>query len=42
VAEQVRLGALLHAAGRAHFPIRVAIIARLPDLGAITELWRKP
>ncbi len=42
VSEQVALGNLLTAAARAHFPIRVAIIAAPSDLGAITSLWNKP
>jgi cytochrome oxidase Cu insertion factor (SCO1/SenC/PrrC family)/thiol-disulfide isomerase/thioredoxin len=42
VSEQVRLGALLEAAGHARFPVRVAIVAAPSDLGAVTSLWRKP
>ena len=42
VAEQVKLGQLLEGAERAGFPIRVAIIAGLSDLGAVTQLWREP
>jgi cytochrome oxidase Cu insertion factor (SCO1/SenC/PrrC family)/thiol-disulfide isomerase/thioredoxin len=42
VARQVRLGDLLQTAARSHVPIRVAIIAGPPDLGAITALWLKP
>ncbi len=42
VAEQVQLGGLLQAAGRAGFPVRVAIIARSDDLGAVTALWHEP
>ncbi len=42
VNEQVRLSELLQAASRSGFPIRVAIIARQTDLGAVTALWRKP
>jgi protein SCO1 len=34
--------ALVTAAGRARFPIRVAIISTEYDLGSITALWRKP
>ncbi len=33
---------MLRAAGRAGFPVRVAIIASRSDLGAVTELWREP
>jgi cytochrome oxidase Cu insertion factor (SCO1/SenC/PrrC family)/thiol-disulfide isomerase/thioredoxin len=42
VAEQVKLGELLQGAQRAGFPIRVAIISAPSDLGAVTELWKKP
>jgi len=42
VAQQVQLGDLLRAADRAGFPVRVAIIARRDDLGAVTALWRQP
>jgi len=42
VAQQAQFGDLLQAAGRAGFPVRVAIIASQNDLGAVTELWRKP
>ena len=42
VQQQVALGGALKAAARKGFPIRVAIIASPQDLGAVTELWRKP
>jgi cytochrome oxidase Cu insertion factor (SCO1/SenC/PrrC family) len=42
VPRQVELGNLLTAAGKAGFPIRVAIISQPSDLGAITALWGKP
>jgi cytochrome oxidase Cu insertion factor (SCO1/SenC/PrrC family) len=42
IPQQVQLGDLLSAAGKAGFPIRVAIISQPDDLGAITALWRKP
>jgi cytochrome oxidase Cu insertion factor (SCO1/SenC/PrrC family)/thiol-disulfide isomerase/thioredoxin len=42
VQQQVALGGVLKAAARKGFPIRVAIIASPHDLGAVTELWRKP
>ena len=42
VAQQVGLGELLTAASRDGFTIRVAIVARPADLGAITQLWGKP
>jgi cytochrome c biogenesis protein CcmG/thiol:disulfide interchange protein DsbE len=42
VAEQVQLGNLIHEADRAGLPVRVAIIARRDDLGAVTELWQRP
>jgi cytochrome oxidase Cu insertion factor (SCO1/SenC/PrrC family) len=42
IAQQVELGDLLTAASRGGFTIRVAIIAAPADLGAITQLWKKP
>jgi cytochrome oxidase Cu insertion factor (SCO1/SenC/PrrC family) len=42
IAQQVGLGNLLTSASRDGFTIRVAIIATPADLGAITQLWRKP
>jgi cytochrome oxidase Cu insertion factor (SCO1/SenC/PrrC family) len=42
IAQQVELGALLTAASRDGFTIRVAVVATPADLGAITQLWRKP
>ena len=42
VGEQVQLGNLLHAAAKAGFPLRVAIIAKPDDLGSVTSLWREP
>jgi cytochrome oxidase Cu insertion factor (SCO1/SenC/PrrC family) len=42
IAQQVELGDLLTSASHDGFTIRVAIIARPADLGAITQLWRKP
>jgi cytochrome oxidase Cu insertion factor (SCO1/SenC/PrrC family)/thiol-disulfide isomerase/thioredoxin len=42
VAQQAELGNLLSSAGRAGFPIRVAIIATKNDLGAVTALWGQP
>lgn len=42
VSQQVALGRALSAAGKAGFPIRVAIIADRSDLGAVTALWRNP
>lgn len=42
VAQQAQFGQLLTSAGRAGFPIRVAIIAGRSDLGAVTALWREP
>jgi cytochrome oxidase Cu insertion factor (SCO1/SenC/PrrC family) len=41
-AQQVELGDLLTSASRDGFTIRVAIVATPADLGAITQLWRKP
>jgi hypothetical protein len=40
--EQAQIAALLQAAARDHFPIRVALIASPTDLGSVTELWRQP
>jgi cytochrome oxidase Cu insertion factor (SCO1/SenC/PrrC family) len=42
IAQQLELGDLLSSASRDGFTIRVAIVARPADLGAITQLWRKP
>jgi cytochrome oxidase Cu insertion factor (SCO1/SenC/PrrC family) len=42
IAQQVELGDLLTSAARSGFTIRVAIIATPADLGAITQLWKKP
>ncbi|MBV9048585.1 MAG: hypothetical protein JOY58_09970, partial [Solirubrobacterales bacterium] len=42
VQQQVQFGNLLQAAGRAGFPVRVAVIANRDDLGAVTALWQKP
>ena len=42
IADQLKLSGMLNDAAKAKGPIRVAIIARRDDLGAITELWRKP
>jgi cytochrome oxidase Cu insertion factor (SCO1/SenC/PrrC family) len=42
VPQQLELGNLLSAAGKAGFPVRVAIVSQPSDLGAITALWRKP
>ncbi len=42
VAQQLALGRVLRAAAGAGFPVRVAIVAKRDDLGAITELWRRP
>jgi hypothetical protein len=40
--QQAQLGALLSAARRSGFPLRLAVIASPTDLGSITELWRRP
>lgn len=40
--QQTRLAALLSAAARGGFPVRVALIASPADLGSIGELWRQP
>jgi hypothetical protein len=41
-AAQQRLNDTIATATKAEYPIRVALIARLPDLGGITALWQKP
>lgn len=41
-ARRAQLAALLAAARRAGYPIRVAVIAGPSDLGSIGELWRQP
>jgi hypothetical protein len=41
-AQAAQLGSMVRAAGRAGYPIRVALIASASDLGSVTELWRKP
>jgi hypothetical protein len=41
-AQQARLGAILGAAARDGYPIRVAVIASQSDLGSVTALWRQP
>jgi hypothetical protein len=40
--QQAQLGALIAAARRSGYQIRVAIIASPTDLGSITELWNQP
>jgi hypothetical protein len=40
--QQAQLGALLGAAQRNGYQIRVAMIASPADLGSVTELWRQP
>jgi hypothetical protein len=40
--QQAQLGALLSAARRSGYPLRLALIASPTDLGSITELWRQP
>jgi protein SCO1/2 len=42
VQQQLEIGNLLSAAGKAGFPIRVAVVSQPDDLGAITALWKKP
>lgn len=39
---QAQLSALLRAANRSGYPIRVAVVASSTDLGSVTELWRQP
>ncbi len=40
--QQAQLAALLTAAQRSGYPIRVALIATPSDLGSVTGLWRQP
>jgi hypothetical protein len=40
--QQAQLGALLTAARRSGYQLRVALIASRTDLGSVTELWRQP
>jgi hypothetical protein len=42
IKEAAELSALLRAASRSDFQIRVALIASQADLGSIGELWREP
>jgi cytochrome c biogenesis protein CcmG/thiol:disulfide interchange protein DsbE len=42
VTQQVQLGNLIREADKAGFPVRVAIIAKRDDLGAVTALWQRP
>lgn len=42
VGEQARLQAVLAAAARRGYPIRVALIASSSDLGSVTALWHQP
>jgi hypothetical protein len=41
-AQQTQLTALIQAAARRGYPIRVALIASTADLGSVTALWRQP
>ena len=40
--QTARLEAVVAAAGRAGYPVRVALIASSSDLGSVTPLWRRP
>jgi hypothetical protein len=40
--QQAQLTQLVSSAGRAGFPLRVALIATRSDLGSVTALWRQP
>ena len=40
--DQAQLVAAVSAAGRAGYPVRVALIATPADLGSVSELWRMP
>jgi hypothetical protein len=41
-AAQKRLNDVVDSATKAGYPIRVALIAKAPDLGGVTALWGKP
>jgi hypothetical protein len=41
-AQQAELEAVLRAASRSGYQIRVALISSTADLGSVTELWRQP
>jgi len=41
-AAQKRLNDVVAAATKAGYPVRVALIAKPPDLGGVTALWAKP
>jgi hypothetical protein len=41
-AQRAQLSALLGAAARSGYPIRVALVASRGDLGSVTALWRQP
>jgi hypothetical protein len=41
-AEKAQFGALVDAANRSGFPIRVAMIGGVYDMGSVTSLYRKP
>jgi hypothetical protein len=41
-AQRAQLSALLTAAARRGYPIRVALVASPSDLGSVTALWRQP
>jgi hypothetical protein len=41
-AAQQRLNTVVSSAKKAGYPIRVALIAKPPDLGGVTALWGKP
>jgi len=40
--QTTRLEAVVAAAGRSGYPVRVALIASSSDLGSVTPLWRRP
>jgi hypothetical protein len=40
--QRAQLGAVLQAARRSGFHLKVALIASPADLGSVTELWRQP
>jgi hypothetical protein len=40
--QRAQLSALLAAAARGGYPIRVALVASRSDLGSVTALWRQP
>jgi hypothetical protein len=42
LAQQAQLEAVVQAAAKSGYPVRVALIASPTDLGSVNELWRRP